>query len=68
MSTQTTPSLADATLLRQRQIVPEIVPVSHATLWRWVKKGTFPRPLKCGPNTTVWRKADVLAWVAAQGQ
>ena len=46
------------------------VPVSPATVWRWVKEGRFPAPFKLGPNTTVWDLDAVdahLARQAAQG-
>ncbi len=33
---------------------PGLLPVSRATLWRWVKSGEWPAPFKLGPNTTVW--------------
>lgn len=36
--------------------------ISQPTLWRWVKLGRFPSPVKIGPNTTRWRVADLLAY------
>jgi predicted DNA-binding transcriptional regulator AlpA len=39
-----------------------MVPVSNATLWRMVKDGRFPAPVKLGPNVTAWRADDVRAW------
>lgn len=36
--------------------------VSVPTLWRWVKDGKFPQPVKLGPGSTRWRESDVLAW------
>lgn len=39
------------------------VPVSKSTWWAGVKKGRFPKPLKLGPKTTVWRSSDILALV-----
>jgi prophage regulatory protein len=43
--------------------VPPLVPVGKSTLWAWVKAGKFPEPVKLGPRTTVWRVADVRAWL-----
>ncbi len=40
-----------------------LLPVSPATIWRWVKDGTFPAPFKLGSNTTVWSASAVEAWV-----
>ena len=41
-----------------------LLPVSPATIWRWVKNGTFPAPFKLGQNTTVWDASEVDAWLA----
>lgn len=43
-----------------------LLPVSPATIWRWVKDGTFPAPFKLGLNTTVWSANAVDAWVDAR--
>lgn len=40
------------------------VPVSPATIWRWVAEGTFPAPFKLGPNTTVWDLDQIEAYLA----
>lgn len=47
--------------------VLKFVPVSRTTLWTMVKNGKFPKPTKLSPTITVWRNADVLAWLEAQG-
>ena len=39
--------------------VPPIIPISKSTLWTWVKDGFFPKPIKLGPRTTVWRVSDI---------
>lgn len=43
-----------------------LVPVSPATIWRWVADGKFPKPFKLGPNTTVWDLDQVEAFLAQQ--
>lgn len=43
--------------------VPAILPISSATLWRWVRKGHFPAPLKLSTHVTAWRCEDVRAWL-----
>lgn len=53
--------------IRQRQLIPAIVPISNATLWRWVKSGRFISPVKLGDNVTAWRCEDVRAWLDAKG-
>ncbi len=50
-------------LLTRKQVL-EIVPVSYATLWQWMREGQFPRALKIGPNSRVaWRADEVQAYV-----
>lgn len=73
--TKTTQTAADAIIgripetgfLRQSQIIPFLVPVSHATLWRMVKTARFPAPVKLSPKVTAWRAEEVRAWIASQG-
>jgi len=43
-----------------------LVPVSPATIWRWVAQGKFPKPFKLGPNTTVWNLDQVETFLAKQ--
>ena len=37
------------------------IPVSKSTWWAGVKDGRFPKPMKLGPRTTVWRAEDIRA-------
>ena len=53
--------------VRQSQLIPAPVPFSSATLWRRVKAGTFPKPVKLSERVTAWRVEDVRAWLSAQG-
>lgn len=47
---------------------PGLLPVSPATLWRWVKEDRFPAPFKLGPNTTVFDLDLVEAFLAQQAE
>lgn len=40
--------------------------VSGSSIWSWVKKGTFPKPIKLSENTTAWNAADVEAWAQSR--
>ncbi len=60
-------SLPDNGYVRQAQIIPSIFPFSSATLWRRVKAGTFPRPVKLGPRITAWRVEDIRAQLQRGG-
>lgn len=39
--------------------------VGSRTIWRWVRDGRFPPPVKTPSGMTVWRTDDVRAWIAA---
>lgn len=64
MSSNLTPNgLPQTGYIRQSQLIPAIIPIAPATLWRWVKSGQFPSPCKLGQNTTAWHAADVRQWL-----
>lgn len=58
-------NLPDAALLREKQLAP-ILPWSSATLWRRVKTGQFPQPVRLDGRVTCWRWGDVRDWLEAQ--
>lgn len=39
---------------------------SRATVWRWVKEGQLPRPVKLTNGSTRWKITDLEAWEAKQ--
>ena len=40
--------------------VPALVPVSKSTIYRWIRDGVFPAPVKPTSATSLWRAAQVL--------
>jgi prophage regulatory protein len=66
--------LADSAFIRIAQLTqnpkraqrPAPLPFSAPTLWRRVKDGSFPKPVKLSLRVTAWRVSDVRAWIAAQ--
>jgi prophage regulatory protein len=36
--------------------------ISRSTIWRWLKNGKFPRPVKLGAASTRWRISDLEEW------
>lgn len=46
---------------------PGILPFSASTLWRRVRAGTFPAPLKLSERITAWKAEDVHRWLNEQG-
>jgi predicted DNA-binding transcriptional regulator AlpA len=59
---------SDKLFLRQRDLLSNYLPFSSTTLWRKVKQGTFPSPVKLSPGITVWRLSDVNEWLASKGK
>lgn len=59
-------SLPDVGFIRQAQLIPAIVPFSNATLWRKVKDGSFPAPVKLSPRVTAWEVGKVREWIEAR--
>lgn len=59
-------ALPDAGYIRQRQLIPDVVPMSSATLWRKVKNGSFPKPHKLAENISAWSVAEVRTWLASR--
>ncbi len=49
--------------VRQSELIPNPIPFSPATLWRKVKDGTFPSPVKLSERVTAWRVEDIRAWM-----
>ena len=68
-------ALPDSAFIRESQLVqspkrpttPAPLPFSGPTLWRMVKSGKFPKPLKLSSRVTAWKVGDVRAWIEAQG-
>jgi predicted DNA-binding transcriptional regulator AlpA len=48
--------------------VAQLLGTSVGSIWGWTKAGTFPKPIKLGPNTTVWRLSDIEAWIEERAQ
>ena len=51
-------------LLRLPQVLA-IVGLSKSTLYRKVKAGLFPAPVKLSANLVVWKQQDVMEWIAS---
>ena len=57
--------------IRQSQLVRDpkqpdkavLLPFSSATLWRKVKTGEFPQPVKLSARVTAWKVEDVRVWM-----
>ena len=67
-------TLPDSAFIREAQLVqshkrPDSLaplPFSAPTLWRKVKAGTFPKPVKLSERVTAWKVGDVRQWINEQ--
>lgn len=66
MSSATEYTLPATGFVRQKQLIPHIIPFGSSTLWSRVKGGQFPKPVKLSPGVTAWRVEEVRAWIEAQ--
>lgn len=53
----------EAELVRTGSNPTGLLPFSPHTLWRKVREGSFPHPLKLAPRVTAWRVKDVREWM-----
>lgn len=38
-------------------------PIAPPTLYRGIKSGRFPAPIKIGPGTSRWRRSEIIAFL-----
>ncbi|MCE9954558.1 MULTISPECIES: helix-turn-helix transcriptional regulator [Aeromonas] len=55
-------TLPTAGFIRQSVLLPYLG-FSASTLWRKVKQGTFPAPVKLSERVTAWDAEKVSAWI-----
>ncbi len=41
----------------------QIIPIGESTWWNGVKEGKFPKSIKLGERTTVWKVEDIRALI-----
>ena len=52
-------------LLRRRQ-VEEITGLSRSSIYRLMRNGDFPLPVKVGPAAVRWKASDISAWLESR--
>ncbi len=60
-------SLPDSALVRQ-PVVEALFGYSAATVWRMVKKGKLPAPLRLAERITTWNVGDLRKVLASGGK
>ena len=66
MQNQNTINTSVERYLREKQLLEQYLPFSGSTLWRKVRSGNFPAPVKLGPAITAWREREVASWLSSQ--
>lgn len=56
------PNIPTSGFLRLPQILA-IIPISKSAWWEGCRTGRYPKPIKLGPRTTVWRAEDITAFI-----
>lgn len=49
-------------ILRCRE-VQERTGLSTSTLYDWMRRGIFPKPLQLGPRNVGWRESAITGWI-----
>ena len=52
-------------LLRRRE-VEDMTGLSRSSIYRLMKLGLFPRPVKVGRSAVRWNKSAVAAWIESR--
>jgi prophage regulatory protein len=42
--------------------------VNRRTLYYWIERDMFPRPINLGPRTVGWLDRDIEAWISEKAQ
>ncbi len=58
----TRPALPETGFLRLPQVLA-LIPISRSAWWAGIREGKFPRGIKLGSKTTVWRAEDIRALI-----
>lgn len=52
-------------LVRFNELI-RFIPLGRTTLYKWIKQGKFPAPVKLSPTVAAWRCEDIHAWLKQQ--
>jgi prophage regulatory protein len=54
-------------LIRMKEL-PGIVGYKPWSIYRLIRAGEFPRPVKLGLRAVAWRESDINEWIATREQ
>ena len=66
LSTARPPALPATGFVRLPQIL-DLIPISRSAWWAGILDGRFPKGIKLGRKTTVWRAEDIRALIEQAG-
>ena len=52
--------------LLRRQEVEKITGLSRSSIYRKIKDGDFPRPIRVGPKAVRWKLSEINAWIESR--
>ncbi len=59
-------AMATTTRLLPWRELKRSIPLSRSTVWRLVRDGKFPAPLRISPGRVAWPENEIEVWRAAQ--
>ncbi len=51
-------------IILRRDAVERMTGLSRSTIYDWIAKGAFPKPIKLGVRAVGWRERDIQFWLA----
>lgn len=54
-----------ARIMRVREVCTR-TGLARTTIWTYAAAGTFPKPIRLGPNAAGWLESEVDAWIDAR--
>jgi prophage regulatory protein len=55
--------LSDESFIRLAQLVPDVIPASKPSIYRWMSEGKFPRPYSLSDRSVGWKVGEIRAWM-----
>ena len=52
-------------LIKLNQVVEQTA-LSTASIYRYIKLGTFPAPIKIGERASAWKESEIQEWIEQQ--
>ncbi len=52
--------------LLRRRLVEEITGLSRSSIYRLMRNGKFPVPVRVGPSAVRWKSSDIKIWLESR--